>query len=170
MAVAIVMELIEATKWANRNYWNEPPILLLLVIGISGLGLFGALHFTTPPLVLSTICMCFLWYMYLVDLHMFGLVLLLMIIFAQIVLADEIRRGVMSEDRYAMEEYIDEDGRNAIESGQKAIETVHGLSVDIGETAAEFAEEVVIEVKRQSSGLPAMKIPVMNKYNTVQSC
>lgn len=147
IVVAIIAEVIEATKWGNRNYLVEPPVLLLLVLGISGLGTFGALHFAEIPLFVSSICLCFLWYMYLVDLHLLGLVLVPMILFAQAVLAKEIRHGVMNEDTYAMEEYLymDSDGR-------KMIETVHSLSVDIGETAAEFAEEVVIEVKRKSSG------------------
>lgn len=146
IVVAIIAELIEATKWGNRNYLTQPPVLLLLVIGISGVGTFGALHFKEIALIGSSICLCVMWYMYLVDLHFLGLVLVPMIIFAQAVLANEIRRGVMSEDTYAIEEYLymDSDGR-------KMIEAVHGLSIDIGETATEFAEEVVIEIKRKSS-------------------
>lgn len=152
MAVAVAMELIEAQKWGNRNYVTEPPVLLLLVIGISGLGLFGSLHFAKIPLILSSISLCFLWYMYLVDLHVFGCLLVMLILYAQVALADEIHSGIMAEDTYANEEYIDQDGR-------KAIETVHGLSVDIKETAVEFAEEVVIEVKRQTSSpqLPSVQ-------------
>lgn len=136
LAVAVGMEIIEAGKWGNRNYQKEPPVLLLLVIGISGLGLFGALHFSIALLVLSSMSFCFLLYMYLVEFHLFSMVLAIMILSAQIVLADEIRRGVMNKDTYDTEQYMNKKGR-------KVMETVHGLSVDIGETATEFAEEVV---------------------------
>lgn len=114
--------------------------MLFLVMVASGLGLFGALHFVSCSLVLSTCCFCLLWYMYLIEMHIFGLLLISLIMFAQLVLADEMRRGVMSEENYLMEEFIDPDGR-------KVIEGVHSLSIDIGETAIEFAQEV----KRQSS-------------------
>ena len=145
MAVAVGMELVEASKWGNRNYTEEPPVLLLMAIGTSAMGLLGALHFLKTPLILSSIFLCFLWYLYLVNVHMFRAILVMMIVFAQLVLADEIRRGIMHESTYQYEEYIEPDGR-------KVIETVHGLSVDVGETMAEFAEEVKIEVRRQSSG------------------
>jgi hypothetical protein len=53
--------------------------------------------------------------------------------------------GIMTNETYAnVEEYIDKDGRFAIK-------TVHSLSVDIGETAVEFAGEVANAVERQSS-------------------
>lgn len=145
MAVAVAIEIVEARKWGNRNYSNEPPVFLLLAIGISGLGLFGALHFSIAPLVLSSICLCFLSYMYLVEFYVFSIVLAITILSVQIAFTDEIRRGVMSKETYEREEYMTKHGR-------KVIEKVHRLSVDIGETATEFAEEVVIEVKRKASG------------------
>jgi len=55
LAVAVSQELIEASKWGNRNYAEEPPLLLFFAIGISGTGLLGALHFLKTPLILSSI-------------------------------------------------------------------------------------------------------------------
>mmetsp|Transcript_21952 Transcript_21952/g.52249 ORF Transcript_21952/g.52249 Transcript_21952/m.52249 type:complete len:94 (+) Transcript_21952:934-1215(+) len=93
---------------------------------------------------------------------MFRLVLVMMIVYAQLVLADEIRRGIMHEDTYQYEEYMEPDGR-------KVIENVHGLSVDVGETVAEFAEQVKIEVERQSSGGSGL-VKHDGKHQKVEGC
>jgi len=146
MILSIILELFEALQWGNRNYLEEPPALMLLVIAISGLGVFGALYFAIIPIYLSSIGMCLLWYLYLIEQHIFGMILICFILFAHVVFVIEMKRGIMTKDTYAMEEYIDQDGRIALE-------TAHSLSVDIGETAVEFAEEVVIAVERQSSGV-----------------
>ena len=145
MTLALILEVFEAFQWANRNYLEEPPVLVLLVIGSSGFGAFGALHFDSIPIYISSIGLVFLSYIYFVDWHIFGMALICFILFAQVVFLIEMRCGIMTEETYAMEEYIDRDGRIALE-------TVHSLSVDIGETAVEFVEEVVIAVERQSSG------------------
>lgn len=158
MVVALAGEIIDASRQWNKNYLQEPPLLLFMVIGVSSLGLLGALHFSRYLLHFSSLCMSILVYLYLIEAHILGLFMVPTVLFAQCVLADEIRRGVMSEDTYLMEEYIDEDGR-------KVIQTVQQLSGDVKETAAEFAEEVVIEIKRVSSGASQM-----TKGSQVSTC
>ena len=144
VVLVIIFELFEAFQWGNRNYFEEPPVFLFLAIGISGLGAFGALHFEPCPIYLSSIGLCFMWYMYVVESHIFELVLISFVLFAQVVLAIEMICGIMTPGTYAMEGYMDRDGR-------KVLEKVHGLSVDIGETAAEFAEEVSTALERKAS-------------------
>eukprot|EP00531_Pseudo-nitzschia_arenysensis_P007807 CAMPEP_0116126772 /NCGR_PEP_ID=MMETSP0329-20121206/6502_1 /TAXON_ID=697910 /ORGANISM="Pseudo-nitzschia arenysensis, Strain B593" /LENGTH=244 /DNA_ID=CAMNT_0003620861 /DNA_START=27 /DNA_END=761 /DNA_ORIENTATION=- len=111
MIGAIARELIEASKWGNRNYFYDPPVLLLLAIGISGLGLVGSLRFSNFHLIVSSFCLPFLCYLYVGESYMFLMAIAIMLFFAQIGLASEIRRGIMSEETYAREEYIDESGK-----------------------------------------------------------
>ena len=139
--VAIVMELIEASKY---SFSGQIPVLLLTVVAISGMGLFGALHFFKIPLILSSISLFLLGGLYLSEWHLIGLTLAVILFIAQVILTIEIHDGIMTPETYHREEYITPEGR-------KMMETAHGLSVDIGETANEFAEEVVVEFKRQSS-------------------
>mmetsp|Transcript_11325 Transcript_11325/g.26680 ORF Transcript_11325/g.26680 Transcript_11325/m.26680 type:complete len:289 (+) Transcript_11325:60-926(+) len=144
MIVAIVMELRQALEWGNRNYRQEPPILLLLVLVFSFLGMFGGLQFDNRAIVVSTIGLCALCWVYFIEMYVFGLILICFIVFVQVILAMEIRRGIMTRETYATEQYIDRDGR-------KAIQKVHGLSVEIGETAKEFKHEVKIAYKKKKS-------------------
>lgn len=123
----------------NNNKYN------LSKIASSGLGVFGALHFESIPMYISSFVLMLLWYLYLVERHIFGLVLICFILFVHVVFVLEMNYGIMTKETYAdVEEYIDKDGRFAIA-------TVHSLSVDIGETAVEFAGEVANAVERQSS-------------------
>lgn len=131
MVVAIIKEMIEASKWANRNYFKEPPILLLMAIAISSIGLNGAIRFERFPLVLSSILLAFLCFLYVGEMYYVALVTGVLQFFAQIALADEIRRGIMSEESYAKEEYIDE-------SGRAVYMTVREKATEIGEAAADM--------------------------------
>jgi hypothetical protein len=116
-------------RFTNNNAYN-------LKIASSGLGVFGALHFESIPMYISSFVLIFLWYLYLIERHIFGLVLICFILFVHVVFVLEIKYGIMTKETYADgEEYIDKDGRFAIEAA-------HSLSVDIGETAVEFAGEV----------------------------
>jgi len=145
VVLVIVLELSEAFQWGNRNYFEDPPIFVFLAIGISGLGAFGALYFKPCPIYLSSIGLCFLWYMHVVESHIFELMLISFLLCVQIILAIEMMCGIMTPGTYAMEGYMDRDGR-------KVIKKIHGLSVDIGETAVEFAEEVSTVFEQKASG------------------
>ncbi len=111
MIGAILRELVEASKWGNRNYFHDPPVLLILAIMISGLGLAGSLRFSNSFLILSSVCLPFLCYLYVGETYMFLLAIVITLFCAQIGLASEIARGIMNEDNYAREEYIDESGK-----------------------------------------------------------
>ena len=111
MIGAIMRELIEASKWGNRNYFHDPPVLLILAIMISGLGLVGSLRFSNSFLILSSVCLPFLCYLYVGETYLFLLAIVIMLFCAQIGLASEIARGIMNDDNYAREEYIDESGK-----------------------------------------------------------
>lgn len=111
MIGAIIRELVEASKWGNRNYFHDPPVLLILAIMISGLGLVGSLRFSNSFLLLSSASLPFLCYLYVGETYLFLMAIVIMLFFAQIGLASEIARGIMNEDNYAREEYIDESGK-----------------------------------------------------------
>ncbi len=124
MIGAIVRELIEASKWGNRNYFHDPPVLLLLAIGISGLGLVGSLRFSNFHLIVSSVCLPFLCYLYVGESYVFLMGIVIALFFAQVGLASEIGRGIMSEETYVREEYIDE-------SGKVMYNTVHDKAIEI---------------------------------------
>jgi len=145
MVLSLILEICEAVEW-DRNSFEEPPVLTMCVCIFSGMGVYGALHFSKVAMYISSIGLIFLWYIYLLEQHVFGLTLICFIIFVHVVFILEMTYGIMTKETYATEEYIDKDGRIAIE-------TAHSLSVDIGGTAVEFAGEVANEVDRQSSGV-----------------
>lgn len=131
MIVALITEIIEALKWGNRNYLKEPPVLLFLGILISCVGLSGAIRFSKNTLLASSGLFTILCFFYAGEMDYAALGIALAVFFAQLYLADEIHRGIMTPETYEQEEYIDD-------SGKAVYLTVREKAVEIGEAAAEI--------------------------------
>ena len=140
MIAALITEMIEALKWGNRNYLKEPPILLVLGILISCVGLSGAIRFAKKPLLASSAMFTILCFFYASEMDYLALAAALLAFFAQLYLVDEIHRGIMTPETYDQEEYIDE-------SGKAVYLTVREKAVEIGEAASEINRQK--EEKRQ---------------------
>ena len=121
MILAIILDIFEAVDssmsfgWDGRGFLEETPVLMLLACVFSGLGIFGSLRFERYAMYLSTAGLCFLWYLYLSEVHIIGLAVICCIVFVHVIFIMEMRMGIMTKDTYQQEEYIDQQKRRYID-------------------------------------------------------
>jgi hypothetical protein len=137
MIFSTFLELFEMT---GRFLVSEPPLLYILCLVFSGLGVFGALHFNMTAVFTATLGLIFLFVLYLSEEHVFGLVLLVMIVYSHFVFMVEIKRGIMTHANYEQHQYMDE-------MGQEALQKAHSFASDVGDAT----KDVVVEVTRTAS-------------------
>ena len=148
--VALITEMIERMTWGNRNYLKEPPILLILGILVSAVGLGGAIRFSKNALLASSAMFTILCFFYAGEMDYGALAIALAVFFAQLYLADEIHRGIMTPETYEQEEYIDE-------SGKAVYLTIREKASEIGEAADELIRKQEEEQRARKAKKAAQK-------------
>jgi hypothetical protein len=98
--------------------FSEPPVLCILAIIFSGLGILGATAFNLTAIFLATCGMICLFTLYLSELHVFGLIMVVLILFCQVVFILEMRKGIMTRANYEENAYIQEEGREALDAAK----------------------------------------------------
>ncbi len=140
----IFSTLLEMCEVFQSFQVSEPHLLYFMAVIFSGLGVFGALNFHLIAVFVSTLGLAVLFILYLAEAHLFGLMILICILLCHICFIYEMRRGIMTRENYANAEYIQDEGR-------EVLETVHSYASEIGETTKDVANEVAQEVHRSAS-------------------
>jgi hypothetical protein len=130
-----LLEVLDTFSWTEE----ELPVLAIIGFAFSGLGMFGALNFNLFAMIVSTLGLIALFGLYVAEFHVFGCAILCFILYAQAVLIVEMRKGIMTRESYAQQEYI-------VAEGREALQRAHSYASDVAETSKVVAFEV-----RQSS-------------------
>ncbi|KAG7365778.1 hypothetical protein IV203_028448 [Nitzschia inconspicua] len=127
--------LLELFEMVHRFYVSEPPLLCLMAIIFSGLGVVGALHFNLTAMFVSTLGLIGLLVLYLSEDHMIGLVLLATIFYCHIFFICEMKKGIMTPQNYDQHRYMDE-------MGEEVLQRAHSYASDVGETTKEVVQDL----------------------------
>lgn len=147
----ILLEVVDALSWDHKDFH----LLAVFAVVLSGLSIFGALNFNFLAMFLSTLGVLVLFFGYLFESHVFGLAMVATILYCQFVLTYEIHSGIMTREKYFEEEFINEEGR-------QALETTHSMAREVS--------EVVSPVVRQVSGVFTGEVPLeMTRSSTEKS-
>jgi hypothetical protein len=130
-----LLEVVDTSNWTDQ----EVPLLAIIGFIFSGLAMFGALNFNIFAMSAATIGSIALFCLYVSEIHLFGGAILCVVLYAQIVLIIEMRKGIMTKETYAEQEFI-------VAEGRQALEKAHSYATDVAETSKVVALEV-----RQSS-------------------
>jgi hypothetical protein len=132
--------------YISTNNWmiDEPPMLCLLAVVFSGLGVFGGLHFNLMAMYTSTVGLVMLFFMYLKEVHIFGLGLVCGCIFVHTIFIHELRQGVLTKDNYTEKEYIDETGRDVIQSARSFASDAADTTKELVRTTSTTIAEVLV--------------------------
>jgi hypothetical protein len=140
MVHLIFSTLLEVMEMTHSFQVSEPPVMWVLAVIFSGLGVFGAIHFHWTAMFCSSLGLICLFVLYLSEEHIFGLILLGLILYCHVVFICEMKRGIMTKEHYADHQYMDE-------MGQEALQKAHSYASDVGETT----KAVALDMTRTAS-------------------
>jgi hypothetical protein len=129
--VHVVFSVLLEILYNAGDIVDEPPMMCFLALIFSGLGVFGGLNFNVTAMYFSTLGLVLLFFLYLREIHVFGLVLVCGCLFSHSILIYELRTGILTKENYGSREYINDTGR-------RAMETAHSYASDAAETTKEF--------------------------------
>jgi hypothetical protein len=139
--------LLELFEWTNAFHVDEPPTLCLLAVIFSGMALWGALQFELVPMCLSTTGLFMLSFLYISEWHVFGLIMIGFILFANGFFIWEMRQGIMTKENYAEAEYVSNEGRQVLEVAHSFADTtkdfVEQLKKPIEETLQQSSQMMI---------------------------
>ena len=125
---SIFIQILELFSFGS---FSEPPLLCIFAVIFSGLGILGGWKFNLTAIFLSTCGMICLFTLYLSEFHVFGLIMVVCIVFCQVVFIFEMHKGIMTPQNYEKNGYIQEEGREALDAAQEFGKDLHESSREL---------------------------------------